>query len=182
VFRLPTALDVSFVLGLVAFSYGLEACEPSICNRKLAAVIDRIVKSSSEPIRVVAQWEIALALELMGYHNCFIVWPKPDSYLNSDDVVLEAIPILQKAGITDVIPVAQPLLHYPAAAKKLKDGGFKIIDPHMPKIGHNPNSLQPWTRSSHALVRYAIRQKLTGHQGPPIITEQIMRLLNGATN
>jgi hypothetical protein len=169
------------MLGLIAFSYGLEAHEPSICNRKIAELVARIIQNEHNMLQVVAQWEIALALEEMGYDNCHVVWPKPNSYLSSANIIDAASPIFRKAGVTQVTPVAQPFLHYPAVARQIKNAGFEIYDRGMPKIGHNPNSIQPWTRSGLALTRYALRQKLTGHEGTPILTEQIKRLLDGGT-
>ena len=175
-------IGCGLVRGLIAFSYGLTKSEPSLCNQKLARVVAKIIESERGQLRVVAQWEIALALEDIGFHVSHVVWPKPDSYLCSSDIITPAIPIFRQETITQVIPVAQPFLQYPAVVRQIKNEGFEVFKREIPKIGHNPDSLQPWTRSAPALVRYALRQRLTGHQGALIVTEQIKRLLAGTSN
>ena len=129
-------MDVSLVIGLIAFSYGLEAVEPSICNRTLAANVVDIWDKEPENVLVVAQWEVALALP--SSFDAHVVRPRYDGYLSSRDVVEEAKNYFKTRGVTNVIPVAQPFLQLRAVCGHLAAAGLKVERRPLRRIGHNP--------------------------------------------
>ena len=77
------------MLGLVVFPFALreKAEEPNPCNIRLAEAVKRIVEDEPEEIIIVAQWEVARALESMNVAVEHIVELREDgSYLDSEEI------------------------------------------------------------------------------------------------
>jgi hypothetical protein len=143
--------------GLIAYSFALTEHEPNRCNRKLAEAVRRIVKEEDGKVVVVAQWEIARALERDEY-ALSVELPDDGSYLGSEEVTEAAARLFREKGITEVIPVAQPFLQLSKCKKLIKAAGFRVVKRDVGRIGFEPRSLQWWTRSRAALFVYALMQ------------------------
>ena len=155
-------------LGLVAFSFAARAEpeEPNPCNVRLAHAVDRIVSAQKETVVLVAQWEIARALRRSRPFH--VVGPRPDGrYLDSADVWNDASPLLRKAGVTRVIPVAHPVLHRAKVSRLIRRDGFEVLPEPIGHIGfdRSPRNTQWWTRGPIRLCVYAVLQALTGRGG-----------------
>ena len=162
------------MLGLIAFSYGLTGLEPYRCNAFLAGEVMRIrADEGANNVKIAAQWEIALGLD-----SCdFVIQPDLEHYLGSSDVIAATkSQLFDPLGITAVIPVAQTFLHYGLVCKQLAASGLTVVKRPIPRVGHNPQSLQSHTRSALQLLIYGARQRLTGHQGKLIVTDQMRRI------
>lgn len=155
-------------LGVVAFSFGLRdrSEEPGPCNRRLARATQELVARASEPVVVVAQWEVALALPAsLPVH---VVDHAPDGrYLDTERVWGLAAPVLQRAGVHRVVPVAQPVLHRAKASRLIRRDGFEPVRRPVGWIGFDSSrrNTQWWTRGPLRLVLYALLQAATGRAG-----------------
>lgn len=170
---MPTAPDRPGVprprgsaLGVVAFSFGRRATdqEPNPCNRRLAAAVDRLLADTTEPVVLVAQWEVARALPAgLPAH---VVEPG-DGYLDTDRVWAGAVPVLERGGVERVVAVAQPLLHRAKAHRLIRRSGFQVEHRRTGWVGFDRSraNTQWWTRGPLRLALYAGRQALTGRTG-----------------
>jgi len=150
--------------GLVAFSFALGAEEPNPCNVRLAEAVKRIVEAEGSQVVVVAQWEVARALETLSCQAHHIVYSEPNVYLNSDMVMTKAADWFHGYHITEVIPVAQPFLHLPMCRQLVRRHSFTVLKRRVGWIGFYGQSLQWWTRDPIRLLFCAILFKLTGHR------------------
>lgn len=95
---------------------------------------------------------------------------KEGEYLDSEEIIAQAIPVLKARGITKVISIAQWLQNFKYRAL-LKKAGFEIIPLRKflswktRKIGFCKDSLQWWTRGPIRLVIYTILQIVFGRRG-----------------
>ncbi len=153
--------------GLVAFSFGLGAVEPNPCNVRLAQAVQRIVSEESEPVVVVAQWEIALALNSLPLDYVVKRHRREGAYLDSNEVMAQAAGIFRRHGVTEVIPVANPFLRLASTKCRafVRKEGFTPLDRKVGWIGFYPESLQWWTRGPIHLTLYSALQLLTGYHG-----------------
>jgi len=155
-------------VGVVAFSFGLRAPEeePNPCNRRLAAATARIIRQTSVPVVLIAQWEIAKALPpTMAVH---VVGDAPDGgYLDTERVWQVAAPILRGEGVRRVIAVAQPVLHRAKAHRLMRADGFEPLPAPVGWIGFDSGARnrQWWTRGPVRLLLYALMQAATGRAG-----------------
>ena len=155
-------------LGVVAFSFAsrAEAEEPNPCNARLARAVDRIVGAQSETVVLVAQWEVARGLRHGRPDH--VVGPLPNGrYLDTADVWHDAAPLLRRAGVSRVIPVAHPVLHRAKVARLIRRDGFEVLRAPVGHIGFDPSprNTQWWTRGPLRLGAYALLQALTGRGG-----------------
>jgi hypothetical protein len=117
---------------------------------------------------VVAQWEIARALETRGVAVDRVVGPRADrGYLGSEEVWADAKSLLQDRGISNVVLVAQPFLHLPKVARLARLDAFAVIPFKVDAVGFDNTSenTQWWTRGPIRLAAYAILQMLAGVRG-----------------
>lgn len=112
------------------------------------------------------------ALTSMEIH----VVKKCSGYEGSEDVAEQAAEIFRAKGITEVIPVAQPVLQLVKCVQLFRKAGFKT--PSFWKlcwmigwIGFDRLSEQPWTRDPFRLVFYTARQVLFGYKPPAHLSE-----------
>lgn len=156
---------MSGTIGLVAFSFALREHEPNPCNIRLAKAVMGIV-AEKPTVAIVAQWEVARQLERDHYSVALTVEPPSDgSYLDSEGVWEAAKVLFEQAGVTQVIPVAQPFLQMAKVKQMIRRDGYEVVSRRMGWIGFDSKSKQPWTRSPLRLLAYAIKQKLTGSRG-----------------
>jgi hypothetical protein len=118
---------------------------------------------------VVLQWEIGLDHDMFartGILPDLVVEKHRElgKYLDSDEVIAQAIPLFKRQGVTKVISVAQWLQNFKCRAL-LKKAGFQVLPVKIGKIGFCKESLQWWTRGPIRLVIYTIKQILFGHRG-----------------
>ena len=150
--------------GLVAFSFASGAIEPSLCNRRLARAVERILDKEKEEVVVIAQWEIASST--WASLACVVKEHRQKgAYLDSDEVMAQAARVFNERGITKVIPVANPFLHLAKCRTLVRDAGFTPIKQKIGWIGFYRESLQWWTRGPFRLLLYAVLIKLTGRRG-----------------
>jgi hypothetical protein len=160
------------VIGLAVFSFALrnESLEPNPCNIRLGNEVAKILRVERD-VLVASQWEVARWLEAIGITPDVVSELRPEGeYLDSQGVWDDAKKAFEAKGITEVIPVAQPFLQLGSVKKMIRSDGFSIIKHKVGKIGfdNDEENTQPWTRSSTALLSYAVRVKLGGlhgHQG-----------------
>lgn len=152
-------------VGILALSYGLKrGQEPSVRNNDLAletleAV--RLLQAQGEEAVVIAQWEVALALQNLKYRPEHIVWPdRKGTYLSGKGVWEEGLPHLRRKGVREVIIICQPALQLQITEAKrfVRKDGFQVRPWKLWRIGHLKDSDQWWTRSSVGLLLYAFSQ------------------------
>jgi hypothetical protein len=156
--------------GLVAFSFALRAIEdePNPCNRRLAQSVMGIVATEKDDILVVSQWEVSRQLRANGHEPECSVELRPDgSYLDSDIVWDTARKVFERHGISEVIPIAQPILQMTKVKRLIKSDGFVVIERPIGAIGFDAQSTQWWTRGLLRLLLYAVLQQFTGRRGNP---------------
>jgi hypothetical protein len=150
--------------GLVAFSFALGAKEPNPCNMRLALAVKRIIDAEEGRILIVAQWEVALALEQCGVKAHHTIYQEQGVYLDSHMVMEQAASWLHDCGVTEVIPVAQPFLHLILCQKLVRQHGFILLKRKIGKIGFYRSSLQWWTRGPVRLLFCTALFQLTGRR------------------
>lgn len=144
-------------IGLVAFSFGLRWEEPSICNRRLAIEVWRIVLEEEKRgycVLVVAQWEVAAALKKLPVPLAYIVERHhiTGAYLDSREVMAQAADVFGQYSVREVVPVANPFVHLRYCRSLVREYGFIPMERVIRRIGFDKDSLQWWTRGP---VRYA---------------------------
>lgn len=151
----------------MAFSFGLRAeqHEPGPCNRRLAAAVERIVRTRSEPVVLVAQWEVARGLTTVTPDQ--VVGPAESAYLDSNQVWEAAAGTFRRHRVRAVVPVANPLLHRTKTARLIRQDGFTVVNEPIGWVGFDPSPLnrQWWTAGPLRLCFYALSQALTGRRG-----------------
>jgi len=166
------------VIGIVAFSFGMrdEPLEPNPCNVRLGnaviRILDRVLVERGDNVCLVAQWEIARSLRQadLKFEPLIEVPLNVDgSYLDSEGVWEKAVQEFRQREVTAVIPVCHRFLQMTKVKGLVKaNPEFRLITDYeklIGDIGFDPESNQPWTRSKSALLRYAVKQKLTGAHG-----------------
>ena len=164
--------------GMIVFSYALRDEEPNLCNVRLAKAVFRIVDELDEPIVLVSQRTVLLALRQLGapVAKIHVVEKRLGEYEGSEEVVKQATEVFLERRITEVIPVAQPFLQLTKCVQLVRKAGFRT--PSFWKlcrmigwIGFDPKSKQPGTRGPVRSVLYTIRQMLFGYRPPPELSE-----------
>jgi hypothetical protein len=136
----------------------------------LARAAEKIAFLNKEPAIVVCQRTAAELLNELG-DNLYVVKKKP-GYEGSEEVTDQAAEIFHTQGITEVIPVAQPILHLWKCIRLVRKAGFKTpgfwkLAFQIGWIGFDKESVQPATTSLLGLLIYTVRQILFGYR-PPI--------------
>lgn len=148
-------------IGLIAFSFGLRKHEPNPCNLLLSGNVDRIIKKKGENIIIISQWEVACGLWFTPEKT---IWEHTTKgqYLDSKEIMIQAIPEFQKNGVTDVIVVAQKFIHLPYCKKIVRKAGYNIIPERIEWIGFDNNPLQTqwWCKGPIRLLLYTILKVL----------------------
>jgi hypothetical protein len=135
----------------------------------LAQEVARIIKEEREEVMIVAQWEVTAALKQFGIIPHKSVLPKPDIYLDSEQVCAEAAEVFRKHNIWQVIPVAQPFLQIIKCKSLIKQSGFSVLSRKIHWIGFYKKSLQPWTQGPLKTLWYSIKQTLSSSKGTHIL-------------
>lgn len=154
-------------VGIVAFSFALREAplEPNPANAALAS--ETVAAVERQPCRtfVVAQWEVARALERSGHPADHVVRPSGDGrYLDSTAVWREAAAILTEQGISAALPVAKPGLHLLRVRSLVRTSGFRLVRTPIGKVPYDRSPLnhQWWTKGPLRLLAYSVRQALKG--------------------
>jgi len=155
------------VVGIVAFSFGLRENEPNPCNVRLAEEVIRAAHEVGSQVCIVAQWEIARALQEWGLVADVVVDPVPGKYLGSADVAMRAKEAFQSAGVQECVVIAQPFLHLSRCKRLMEMAGFRPRDMAIGRIGFDSQSTQWWTRGPIRLLLYAVLQRAFGYSGKP---------------
>ncbi|MFH1657053.1 MAG: hypothetical protein ABH919_01160 [bacterium] len=163
-------------IGIIAFSFALTQDEmerrfPNQCNKKLGMktrhYYRKLENEGHLPVLIV-QWEIALDYRFaaMNINPDMIVRKHREcgKYLDSDEIIAQAVPFLKQQEVTKVISVAQWLQNF-KCRQILKKAGFEILPVKIGPIGFCKDSLQWWTRGPIRLVIYTIKQIFFGHHG-----------------
>lgn len=154
--------------GIVAFAFAQrpEPLEPNPCNIRLGGAVEHIAAEEGGKVVIVSQWEISRFLRSRGYEPAHSVELRPEgTYLDSEGVWSEAKAVLERWGITEVIPVAQPFLQMRKVKRMIQADGFTVVDRPVGFIGFDKRSDQPWARRRLQLLAYAVRQALFGTHG-----------------
>ena len=157
-------------VGIIAFSFGQRAKEPSVINRKLAGIVKRIAAElawNSTRWFAAAQWEVALQMEADGpVADCTIGLPKGEDYIDTQYVLSQGLAFLRERGVSKVILVAHPL-HLFVIKLFIKLGlwntdGFTFIDYPMGSVGFDSSkeNTQWWTRSWWQFLTYLVAMTL----------------------
>lgn len=158
--------------GMVVWSFASAKTEPNPCNAMLAIEAYRIMreeqKNTGEDVVVVAQWEVAAALQkAIGFSADYVVEKhrRDGEYLDSREVMAQAAEIFRDLGIIEVIPVANPFLYLFACRQLVREFGFTPLKRKVRRIGFCKDSFQWWTRGPTRCFAYAVMQKLFGRRG-----------------
>ncbi len=157
------------MIGMIVYSFAWRKYVASLCNRRLAAAASRIAGAQEGDVFLFAQRTTARALGLIGI-DCHVM-PKGAGYEGSEQVTNQAAPIFRQLGITEVIPVAQPVFQLRKCIWLVQRSGFRTwshgrLVAEIGPIGFDPLSVQPATRSRAHLMFYTARQILTGYRPP----------------
>lgn len=164
---------------VVAPSFSLREDEPNPCNAKLAEEAMRICEQllrDGHQIILVPQWEVGLALRRHGTIKEYAstaecvgagAWPyheagqrSDDRYLDTKDVVEEALVFAKKNGATHVVAVANPFIHQPYTYWLVRKGGLRLMWRRVRWIGFDPESTQWWCRSWWKFTYQTVRLAL----------------------
>lgn len=163
------------MIGIIGLTYGLRENEPSPNTRILAREFELArftLQQLGEQVLTIAQWEINLALPDPADH---IVWPYPDRYLSTADVIGEAADFLNHAGSDEAVLVTRSGLHRRYSEKLAHQAGLKVLDAKTPgRLSYDPESLQWWTRGPLRELAHAAQQQLSGRPGRFIPTSQLL--------
>ena len=150
--------------GIVALSYAKRAEEPNPVNKKLAHLADEAVDEAhqiGEPTLLVAQWEIARALQtppqvVVTQDAATNRDRNGNRYLDSQDALNKAFHAFRKNGITQVIVIANPFLHKQAIESIVRKAGFTVLKTKLPWVGfdNSPLNLQWWCKGPIRFVAY----------------------------
>ena len=159
---------------MIVYSFAWRRKEHSCCNIRLAKAAKRIALVSGS-FRIVAQRTTAAVLQELGVKDVFVVKKRP-GYEGSKDVTDQAAEVFRAEGITEVIPIAQPLLQLTKCIQLVRKAGFRTLSfwklcRMIGWIGFDRKSVQPWTRDPVRLVFHAFRQIFFGYQPPPELSE-----------
>ncbi len=149
--------------GIVAFSFGQRSDdeEPNPCNIKLAEQVqDQVIKN--EGAVVVAQWEVAKALRIMGVAVHEVGRSTGGRYVDSEQVWTEAERYLSRHGVTDIIAIAQPFLHLREIRRLIRSSGYRRVKSPVRWIGfdNSPLNTQWHTKGPVRLLIYALLRSL----------------------
>jgi len=154
---------------MIVYSFAWRKKGDSPCNIRLALAAKKIAEAQSDTVVIVAQRTTAKILRSYGI-ACQSVTRQP-GYEGSEEPTRQAANIFRQAGITKVIPIAQPCLQLTKCIGLIRKQGFatpsfwrlvRIIG----WIGFDRQSVQPATRDPFRLVWYAGRQILCGCRPP----------------
>lgn len=162
--------------GIVAFSFAqrAESDEPGPCNVRIAEAVATIVRKQSEPVMIVAQWEVNRELERLGVTVQHVVRPHEGQYLDSEQVWKEAAAEFSRIGIKRVTPVAQPFLQLAKVNRLIRKDNFSVLRERIGFIGfdRSEKNLQWWTKGRCRLIAYSLLQLATGRGGIGMTTER----------
>ena len=160
---------------MIVFSFAWRRNSQSPCNIRLAQAAFRIAEGETESLPiVVAQRTTLAAMETLGVPDGLVFLDihtiqKRLGYEGSEDVVEQAAKVFRAHGVTEVIPVAQPVLQLTKCVQLVRKAGFRT--PSFWKlcrmigwIGFDWQSAQPWTRDPVRLVFYTFRQVVFGYK------------------
>jgi len=146
---------------ILALSFGQRRSEPNPCNLVIAQVALLLSRdSASQRLPVIAQWEVARAMELQGTSADVVInQPEDGSYLSTIGVLSQTSPHISSLGAREIIVVAHPFLHQRYVAHLVSARGLTPYCPPMPKVGYDRSALnqQWWTKGRARLIAYAIR-------------------------
>ena len=147
------------ILGL---SFGIKKSGHTKSNKALAGVVERVFDKKG--LQVILQKELA---ECVDFPLSLVIKEHriKGQYLDSDEVIAQAIIYLKANKINSVWLIAHPLLQRTKCRILLKKSGFKVRIPRTGKIPFDKDSLQWWTRGPLRTLVYAILQKFTGRKG-----------------
>ena len=157
--------------GMIVFAFAWRKGEDSPCNIRLALAAKRIAEGQDGKVVIHAQRSVAKILRDMGV-ECYAT-KRNDAigYEGSEEPVRQAAELFRDTGITEVIPVANPVLHLIKCISLVMAEGFKT--PSFLKlvrmigwIGFDKKSVQPQTWSLFWLVYYTAKQILFGYRPP----------------
>ncbi len=173
------------MIGIIAYSFAWRREGHSPCNQRLALTTARIAYASSlgmtpgtklfgPGIEIVAQRTIAdiLAEECIPCHRV----PKTPGYEGSEQVTEFADQVFRRAGVTYVIPIAQPIFQLTKCLHLIRSAGYTTpsfgrLAREIGWVGFDQQSVQPATRSLMHLAFYTLRQMLTGYRPPTAQSE-----------
>jgi hypothetical protein len=154
--------------GMIVYSFAWRRNENSPCNVRLALAAKRIMKAQAEPILIFAQRTTASVLKEFGV-DCYVV-KKQSGYEGSEESTRQAVELFRQKGVTEVIPVAQPVFQLTKCIQLVRKEGFKTLSfwklaRMIGWIGFDRLSVQPATRDPFQLVFYT-KQILFGYRPP----------------
>lgn len=149
-------------IGIVVFSFALRAdeLEPNPCNARLGLMVRDTLDEHDQAMYVVAQWEVAIALERLGVKvHSIVERPANGTYLDSNLVWASAEKFFKSVGVSTVIPVAQPFLQLRRVKQLIASSSdFRIKEILVHPIGfdNHKENLQWWTKGPTRLLLYSV--------------------------
>ena len=146
----------------MAFSFALRAPsnEPNPSNVALARATLAVLRDLPAAF-VVAQWEVARALDQLGRPADEVIeQPEDGTYLDTAGVMESAAPLLRRHGIATVTVVAKPGLHLVRARSLVRRYGFAPRRARIEPVPYDRSGLntQWWTRGRVRLFIYSVGQ------------------------
>lgn len=136
---------------------------PGLSNKALAKLVD-LYQAETPGLESVLQWEIA---ECATHKAVLIIREHriKGQYLDSDEVIDQALQYIKRKGYKEVILVAQSFLHRFFCKRLIKkmDPGLKVITPKA-KVPFDRESAQWFARSRLNAVLYAFLRAVTGRR------------------
>ena len=132
---------------IIAFSFGRIGHEPNQSSIAIAELVAKKATPRSQFI-IIAQWEVAIALESLGVSPDHIVQKNEKGYLKSSDVANSAAMFLatKKYPLGSIFAVGHPD-HVRRCVLVLRNVGILAQRLSCNQIGYDPCSTEKWVRS-----------------------------------
>ncbi len=156
--------------GIVVYGFAWRKNGDSPCNIVLAHAAKCIADAEGGQVLILAQRTTASILKSLGV-DCYVVG-KGTGYEGSEQVTRQAVNLFSAdESITEVIPVAQPVMQLVKCIALLRKEGFKTpsflrLVKMIGWVGFDSQSVQPATRGPLRLAFYTLRQILFGYRPP----------------
>ena len=155
-------------IGIVVLSFGKRVEEPNPVSTQLARNANkasRHLRKEGYSVVTAAQWETVRSLEappalVITQAHATGIDRNGKPYLDSQDVLNQALPFFETHGITHVVVVANPFLHKTAGEKLVREQGFTIYPWDIEHVGfdNDPAQLQWWCKGPIRFITYGAIQ------------------------
>lgn len=151
----------------MAYSFGGSPVHgPGPANRKLAIVVALRLAIGKGAILVVQDYLEALLLTAEVRPDLVVRKHREEGkFLGTEEVTSQYAEFLRRLGVSEVLLIAHPFLHWRKCKKLLEAEGFSVKVVTTGKVPFDPFSEGWWARSRRNLFLYTLLQLATGRQG-----------------